>query len=135
RVSSDSRISASSSMMRILPALGGVLSGVLRRERAASSDIATSDMDCLPDQRKIQGEGGCFARAALHAYISRVFLDDAVGDRKSKTGAAILFLFFSSRRRHTRLVSDWSSDVCSSDLTPPKSVEPSATTHQPMAVP
>src|SRR5262249_59582469 len=25
--------------------------------------------------------------------------------------------FFSSRRRHTRLVSDWSSDVCSSDLT------------------
>src|SRR5262249_59817045 len=30
-----------------------------------------------------------------------------------------LFFFFSSRRRHTRLVSDWSSDVCSSDLTLP----------------
>src|SRR5438046_9874000 len=28
------------------------------------------------------------------------------------------FFFFSSRRRHTRLVSDWSSDVCSSDLYP-----------------
>src|SRR5262249_62079335 len=28
---------------------------------------------------------------------------------------AVIF-FFSSRRRHTRLVSDWSSDVCSSDL-------------------
>src|SRR5574341_665672 len=27
------------------------------------------------------------------------------------------FFFFSSRRRHTRLVGDWSSDVCSSDLT------------------
>src|ERR1035438_7551239 len=26
------------------------------------------------------------------------------------------FFFFSSRRRHTRCVSDWSSDVCSSDL-------------------
>src|SRR5438093_6020604 len=25
--------------------------------------------------------------------------------------------FFASRRRHTSLVSDWSSDVCSSDLT------------------
>src|SRR5205807_5767450 len=25
--------------------------------------------------------------------------------------------FFSSRRRHTRLQGDWSSDVCSSDLT------------------
>src|SRR5215213_7991321 len=29
-----------------------------------------------------------------------------------------LCFFFSSRRRHTRLVSDWSSDVCSSDLIP-----------------
>src|SRR5215212_11123695 len=28
-----------------------------------------------------------------------------------------LFFFFSSRRRHTRCLSDWSSDVCSSDLT------------------
>src|SRR5688500_20302308 len=26
--------------------------------------------------------------------------------------------FFSSRRRHTRLQGDWSSDVCSSDLIP-----------------
>src|SRR5256885_11492727 len=28
----------------------------------------------------------------------------------------LLFFFFSSRRRHTRLQGDWSSDVCSSDL-------------------
>src|SRR5437763_8519513 len=28
-----------------------------------------------------------------------------------------LILFFSSRRRHTRYIGDWSSDVCSSDLT------------------
>src|SRR5262249_59907604 len=28
----------------------------------------------------------------------------------------VFFFVFSSRRRHTRLVSDWSSDVCSSDL-------------------
>src|SRR5262245_62595658 len=27
-----------------------------------------------------------------------------------------LLFFFSSRRRHTRCLSDWSSDVCSSDL-------------------
>src|SRR5690606_39534205 len=27
------------------------------------------------------------------------------------------FFFFSSRRRHTRFSRDWSSDVCSSDLT------------------
>src|SRR5256885_7118796 len=29
---------------------------------------------------------------------------------------SISFFFFSSRRRHTRLQGDWSSDVCSSDL-------------------
>src|SRR5437764_15258129 len=27
-----------------------------------------------------------------------------------------LLFFFSSRRRHTRYIGDWSSDVCSSDL-------------------
>src|SRR5262249_56712746 len=30
------------------------------------------------------------------------------------------FFFFASRRRHTILVSDWSSDVCSSDLCFPR---------------
>src|SRR5204863_2993979 len=30
-------------------------------------------------------------------------------------GAGVIF-FFSSRRRHTRSLRDWSSDVCSSDL-------------------
>src|SRR6266446_9128050 len=34
---------------------------------------------------------------------------------KSRT-ASVLVFFFSSRRRHTRLQGDWSSDVCSSDL-------------------
>src|SRR6267378_3082500 len=29
---------------------------------------------------------------------------------------AFVFFFFSSRRRHTRSLRDWSSDVCSSDL-------------------
>src|SRR5256885_5468453 len=33
-----------------------------------------------------------------------------------------LFFFFSSRRRHTRLQGDWSSDVCSSDLLSGKAV-------------
>src|SRR5205814_4923200 len=31
-------------------------------------------------------------------------------------GFRIKRFFFSSRRRHTRCLSDWSSDVCSSDL-------------------
>src|SRR2546429_8516230 len=29
---------------------------------------------------------------------------------------SVVFIFFSSRRRHTRCSRDWSSDVCSSDL-------------------
>src|SRR5215472_17852973 len=29
---------------------------------------------------------------------------------------SMICFFFSSRRRHTRCLSDWSSDVCSSDL-------------------
>src|SRR5256885_8811024 len=32
----------------------------------------------------------------------------------------LLVFFFSSRRRHTRLQGDWSSDVCSSDLGEPE---------------
>src|SRR5258706_1389359 len=53
----------------------------------------------------------------------------AVCSRKTRTGdhhisvslvwCSLLLFFFSSRRRHTRLVSDWSSDVCSSDLEQP----------------
>src|SRR5262249_59273712 len=35
-------------------------------------------------------------------------------DSRRSLGRSVFF--FSSRRRHTRLVSDWSSDVCSSDL-------------------
>src|SRR5437879_11389401 len=32
-----------------------------------------------------------------------------------------MLFFFSSRRRHTRYIGDWSSDVCSSDLILPRS--------------
>src|SRR5256885_10171865 len=35
-----------------------------------------------------------------------------------------LAVFFSSRRRHTRLQGDWSSDVCSSDLQSEQSARP-----------
>src|SRR5262249_20127165 len=39
-----------------------------------------------------------------------------IGDDVDVYAVYIYSFFFSSRRRHTRLVSDWSSDVCSSDL-------------------
>src|SRR2546426_6562733 len=37
------------------------------------------------------------------------------------------FFFFSSRRRHTRLQGDWSSDVCSSDLSGNSAASPWST--------
>src|SRR2546429_1661399 len=43
-----------------------------------------------------------------------------------RSGGSSRSFFFSSRRRHTRCSRDWSSDVCSSDLTasrPPFSPE------------
>src|SRR5256885_12609397 len=39
-----------------------------------------------------------------------------VGSLWNHVTAALSIFFFSSRRRHTRLQGDWSSDVCSSDL-------------------
>src|SRR5436189_1325221 len=38
------------------------------------------------------------------------------GSCASMTLSSASFFFFSSRRRHTRYIGDWSSDVCSSDL-------------------
>src|SRR5256885_3181167 len=39
-----------------------------------------------------------------------------IGNMERICYVVILIFFFSSRRRHTRLQGDWSSDVCSSDL-------------------
>src|SRR5215469_3461943 len=38
------------------------------------------------------------------------------GDSRGRQPASILLFFFSSRRRHTSSLRDWSSDVCSSDM-------------------
>src|SRR5256885_7340424 len=55
------------------------------------------------------------------AGVQRSYVLRRVGDYDSVRGdvedGGSLF-FFSSRRRHTRLQGDWSSDVCSSDLIP-----------------
>src|SRR5256885_10531522 len=44
---------------------------------------------------------------------------------------SIFFFFFSSRRGHTRLQGDWSSDVCSSDLPEPLSTSMPASSQKP----
>src|SRR5690242_1534830 len=60
---------------------------------------------------------GCLV--GVHAIVGRegvilLIATVAISDTAQYyTGRA--FFFFSSRRRHTRLTCDWSSDVCSSD--------------------
>src|SRR5256885_4495171 len=56
--------------------------------------------------------------------VDRPIISEIVGfnratfrlNRKGESLFAFVVFFFSSRRRHTRLQGDWSSDVCSSDL-------------------
>src|SRR5437016_6353879 len=56
------------------------------------------------------------AGCADRGLVGRLPAGAPTGFRVSGGGLMWSFFFFSSRRRHTRLVSDWSSDVCSSDL-------------------
>src|SRR5260221_7112029 len=50
---------------------------------------------------------------------SKLRLNSVQCSRISLSCSSVLCFFFSSRRRHTRSLCDWSSDVCSSDLHSP----------------
>src|SRR2546422_7797008 len=70
-------------------------------------------------------------RCCLFAMLFVLFLSFYFFFRRSvhmlcrRDCSSFFFFFFSSRRRHTRCSSDWSSDVCSSDLcTDPESLAP-----------
>src|SRR6266850_1852816 len=65
-------------------------------------------MDCCRTSKRIGGEDG----KLIGMTFEKV---KAVFDDKGRRNLIPSF-FFSSRRRHTRLQGDWSSDVCSSDL-------------------
>src|SRR5258706_5316753 len=69
-------------------------------------------MSLITKQKTAYDIGQCMAfRIVL--FLSQA--EDGIRDW-SVTGVQTCALPISSRRRHTRLVSDWSSDVCSSDL-------------------
>src|SRR5260221_4015879 len=57
------------------------------------------------------------AEARELAFVSELIsqADDGIRD-DCVTGVQTCVLLISSRRRHTRSLCDWSSDVCSSDL-------------------
>src|SRR5205807_7462749 len=69
----------------------------------------------------LQPEPGQPIKMLIHGGSkgARIFSDivpSALAALPAKLRRALFF--FSSRRRHTRLQGDWSSDVCSSDLVP-----------------
>src|SRR2546430_5586244 len=62
-------------------------------------------MSTLRDSHGVLGQSWKIATRSIRAE-----------SRSRRVQGMPLFFFFSSRRRHTRFDCDWSSDVCSSDL-------------------
>src|SRR5438093_809817 len=83
----------------------GLLEGTLQAGTSAVSDK-------LLDLVGLGGKSAADKGKDTRDYLAAAFPELNAWER---AGADF---FFSSRRRHTRLVSDWSSDVCSSDLFP-----------------
>src|SRR2546429_9106394 len=88
KVCSDSRIPTSSSMINTEPVGDDGISIRFRRVITAASDI-----DSLPAHRKIDIERSARARTTLHADLSGMFLDDAICNRQTKSGAPGLLAF------------------------------------------
>src|SRR5207245_5354678 len=59
---------------------------------------------------------GSPARSQLNHHANNLRVTGVVGGDALLLASLALYLFFSSRRQHTRCYRDWSSDVCSSDL-------------------
>src|SRR5256885_5449095 len=99
----------------------------LLRRRKIRQDKETEDLDTLPLERPdanqleqlIEKRTSDEVRKALDklpararmALVLRYYSDMSYDEIADELGV----FFFSSRRRHTRLQGDWSSDVCSSD--------------------
>src|SRR6516225_11003225 len=60
---------------------------------------------------------GSLRKIGHNVWLIRWITFVMAGFWASVAGVLYVYFFFSSRRRQTRLTCDWSSDVCSSDLT------------------
>src|ERR1017187_2579310 len=82
---------------------GRIIKKKKERERGATSD------------RRAAGRVGAWGGPGhLEADGVASFISVA-GEPDAPSPPRPSFFFFSSRRRHTRYIGDWSSDVCSSD--------------------
>src|SRR6476646_7604562 len=66
--------------------------------------VASSDIDSLPRQRKIQVESCAPAGMALHANLSRMFLNNSVGHGQAQACAFALAFARRRLRREKRIV-------------------------------
>src|SRR5437762_5524908 len=76
-------------------------------------------MFCVEARADRVGDGGVSFNARLVAgdQSNSILVDGMRGEGGfARDYNIFLLFFFSSRRRHTRYIGDWSSDVCSSDL-------------------
>src|SRR2546430_2413336 len=78
---------------------------------SAVLDLTEDDVDLLTSNKVWIATDRSRARRCVEACVYGTL--DCVGYPRSP--APVEFIFFSSRRRHTRFDCDWSSDVCSSD--------------------
>src|SRR5256885_3723402 len=74
------------------------------------------------ERERMEGACGVGTRTGVGGITACVAGACVPSDWGGAHCVGVLF-FFSSRRRHTRLQGDWSSDVCSSDLGGPPAVD------------
>src|SRR5256885_938884 len=86
-------------------------------QASAVLDLTEDDFDFLTSNKVWIATDRSRARRCVEACVYGTL--DFVGYPRFPAPvefiAAVIAYFFSSRRRHTRLQGDWSSDVCSSD--------------------
>src|SRR5258706_478220 len=97
-----------------------VLYGYLTQREISIKDVFSYG-DSSKKFKIAEGQWYCYAPSyvspAYHLLEGFPFIQEPPsGDLQERVFIRHHDFFFSSRRRHTILVSDWSSDVCSSDL-------------------
>src|SRR5437763_859767 len=73
----------------------------------------------LPESMRMESAINNYITAIKKGLLN-IMSKMGVSTSRSYRGAQIFESFFPSRRRHTRYIGDWSSDVCSSDLHEPE---------------
>src|SRR5258706_2506643 len=100
-------------LLLMLAVLMGSLGGVSSSARTSGADEPASGGRPITPAGSLVQDVNTRQPAAGSLPVDFVRSPDQMGPDGG--GRYLIMVIFASRRRHTRLVSDWSSDVCSSD--------------------